>query len=445
MSAADTFVPVPVSGWGRFPRVEAVWRELRHIDEARDIVARNASLIARGNGRSYGDAALNRSCILSTRRSDRILAFDRGTGRITAESGLLLADLIAFALPYGFFPPVVPGTKFVTLGGMIASDVHGKSHHKAGSFGCHVDEFLLLTADGSARRCVRGSKDGLFEATCGGMGLTGLILEATLRLMPVETASIRQETVQAANLEEAIALCDESVAWTYSVAWIDCLGSGDRLGRALIHRGEHARAVAPGATPRLPPQRRSRRVPCDLPRAALNPLVVRAFNGLHYRRAKIGMATVDYERFFFPLDGVLDWNRCYGRSGFTQYQCVVPRLAGAAALAAILRRVSAAGEGSFLAVLKQFGAEGEGLLSFPMEGFTLALDFPLRAGTLALLDELDAIVADHGGRLYLAKDARAGAAMMRRTYPRLDRFKAVRAAADPGRKFASLQSRRLDL
>lgn len=435
---------VRVSGWGRFPRVEATWREMRYRDDARRAVERQPSLIARGNGRSYGDAALNPACILSTRRSDRILAFDPEAGRITVEAGLLLADLIAFALPRGFFPPVVPGTKFVTVGGMIASDVHGKSHHHAGSFSRHVDDFLLMDAEGTVHRCAPGGNDQLFEASCGGMGLTGLILEATLRLAPIASASIRQETLRAENLDEAIALCEESAAWTYSVAWIDCLSGGSHLGRALIHRGEHASAGEPGATPLMPVARPIIRVPLDLPSAALNSWSVRAFNALHYHCARPGTSMVDYDTFFFPLDGILDWNRCYGRAGFTQYQCVLPRLASAAAIGAILRRVSAAGEGSFLAVLKQFGPEGSGFLSFPMEGYTLALDFPVRAGTLALLRELDAIVADHGGRLYLAKDARANARMMR-GYRRLDQFRSVRASIDPARKFSSLQSQRLEL
>lgn len=435
---------VRVSGWGRFPRVEAAWREIRYRDDARRAVERQPSLIAHGNGRSYGDAALNPSCILSTRHSDRILAFDPETGRITVESGLLLADLIAFALPRGFFPPVVPGTKFVTVGGMIASDVHGKSHHHAGSFSRHVDEFLLMDAEGAVHRCVPGGNDQLFEASCGGMGLTGLILEATLRLAPIASASIRQETLRAENLDEAIALCEESAAWTYSVAWIDCLSGGSHLGRALIHRGEHASAEEPGAAPLMPVVRSLIRVPLDLPSVALNAWSVRAFNALHYHCAKPGTSLVDYDTFFFPLDGIFDWNRCYGRAGFTQYQCVLPRGASAAGIGAILRRVSAAGEGSFLAVLKQFGPEGSGFLSFPMEGYTLALDFPVRAATLALLRELDAIVADHGGRLYLAKDARADARMMR-GYRRLDQFRSVRASIDPRRKFSSLQSQRLEL
>src|SRR5882672_4488144 len=218
-----------VSGWGRFPQVETKWVDMRDVSDARAAVSGHASLIARGNGRSYGDAALNPSCVLSTRRSDRIQAFDAASGRITVEAGLLLADLLAFTVPRGYFPPVVPGTKFVTIGGMIAADVHGKNHHVAGTFSRHVASFLLMTADGAVRRCLPGQEDQLFEATCGGMGLTGIILEATIRLTRIATASLRQETLRAPDFETAMALCEESAARTYSVAWIDCLSRGSGL------------------------------------------------------------------------------------------------------------------------------------------------------------------------------------------------------------------------
>lgn len=434
-----------VSGWGRFPQVETNCLDMRDVDDARAALAAHPTLIARGNGRSYGDAALNANCVLSTRRSDRILAFDPASGSITVEAGLLLAELLEFTVPRGFFPPVVPGTKFVTIGGMIAADVHGKNHHVAGTFSRHVENFLMMTADGSIRHCLPGREDQLFEATCGGMGLTGIILEATIKLLRIESASLRQETLRAPDFDTAMALCEDSAGHTYSVAWIDCLERGNRLGRALIYRGEHASRDEPGAAPLTVPSRQLRRVPFDLPQLVLNPWSVRAFNELYYRRGKPGTALVDYETFFFPLDAILDWNRLYGRSGFTQHQCVIPKAASHTAIRAILERVSASGYGSFLAVLKLFGGEGDGLLSFPREGYTLTLDFPHNAATLALLRELDAIVADHGGRIYLAKDARADAVMMRRGYARIEQFRGIRDTVDPNHKFASVQSRRLNL
>ncbi|MCK8786191.1 FAD-binding oxidoreductase [Roseomonas sp. NAR14] len=434
-----------LSGWGRYPRVDCARAVMRDAEGARATVLGQESLIARGNGRSYGDASLNARCTLSTLRSDRLLAFDPASGRVTCEAGLLLSELLAFSVPRGWFAPVTPGTRFVTIGGMVAADVHGKNHHLAGTFGNHVESLLLLTADGAVRRCARDENADLLRATIGGMGLTGVILEVTFCLIPVETGAIRQETLRAGSFDEIMALCEESEGWTYTVAWIDCLARGKRLGRSLLYRGEHAtRAEAPDAT-LAPPGRKLRNVPVDFPRIALNPWSMRAFNALYYGRGRPGTALVDYVTYFYPLDAVGEWNRIYGRGGFTQYQCVIPKAASRAGITAVLEKVSAAGMGSFLAVLKLFGAEGEGLLSFPTEGYTLTLDFPVDTATLNLLLELDAIVADHGGRLYLAKDSRTGARMMRRGYPRLDEFLALRERYDPHRRFESLQSQRLDL
>ncbi len=280
-----------------------------------------ASLIARGNGRSYGDAALNPACTLSTLPSGRILAFDPESGRITCEAGLLLADLLAFAVPRGFFPPVTPGTKFVTIGGMIAADVHGKNHHAAGTFGAHVESLSLLTAGGDILRCARDEEcRTLRRLPAAGMGLLGIILDATFRLIAIETPMIRQETRRAADLTEAMALLEDTTAWTYSVAWIDCLAP---TGRSLVYLGEHAPhtqgAAAPGVT-----SRKSRGVPIDLPRFALGRHSVRIFNEVYYRRGKPGTTLIDYDRYFYPLDALLDWNRIYGRQGFVQYQCVIP-------------------------------------------------------------------------------------------------------------------------
>lgn len=434
-----------LSGWGRFPVVEAPCLSMRDEAEARRALLGQPSLIARGNGRSYGDAALNTDCILSTLLSDRILAFDPVQGRITCEGGLLLSDLLAFLVPRGWFVPVTPGTKFVTLGGMVAADVHGKNHHGAGTFGAHVEGLTLLTAEGAVRRCSPEEEAGLFAATLGGMGLTGVILDVSFRLIPIETSAIRQETRRAEGLKEALWQLEDTRGWSYTVAWIDCQAHGARFGRSLVYLGEHARREeAPGARLAVP-ARQARRVPVDLPGFALNPWSIRAFNELYWRGGRPGTALVDYDTYFYPLDAVLEWNRIYGGRGFVQYQCVVPREAAAEGIAALLRRIVASGRGSFLAVLKLLGAEGIGPLSFPMEGYTLALDFPADTASFNLLLELDAITADHGGRLYLAKDARMGATMLRQGYPRLDAFRRIREALDPERKFASLLSQRLDL
>jgi decaprenylphospho-beta-D-ribofuranose 2-oxidase len=431
-----------LSGWGNYPRVDA--RLLAPADRAGVLaaIATETSLIARGNGRAYGDAALNERATLSM-LACRGIDFDAAAGCVTCAAGTMLADVIDAVLP-NWFVPVTPGTRFVTIGGMLAADVHGKNHHVAGGFGDHVEAIELALADGRVIRCTpAGEHAEIFAATRGGMGLTGIILTVTFRLIAIETAFIRQQTRRAGNLEQVMALFEATRGSTYSVAWIDCLASGAALGRSLLYLGEHARAgeVPPG----LPPRRRpARRVPLDFPAWVLNRFSVRAFNELYFRTARRGQALVHYETYFYPLDALLQWNRIYGRGGFVQYQCVLPKAASAAGLAALLGRIALAGAGSFLSVLKLFGAQ-RGVLSFPMEGYTLALDFPATARTFALLGELDAIVADHGGRLYLAKDARMGSAMFRRGYERLDEFLALRARLDASGKFASVQSRRLGI
>lgn len=439
-----------LSGWGNYPRVDCRVLTARGRDELADRVRSEATLIARGNGRAYGDAALNPRATLLTRRHDRILAFDRDTGRLTCESGVLLADLLDVFVPRGWFPPVTPGTKLVTIGGMIAADVHGKNHHGAGSFCHHVESLDLVLADGRTVTCSPMENADLFAATCGGMGLTGVIASATFRLQPIETGWIRQETVRCASLAETMERFEAAAGWTYSVAWIDGLSGGRREGRSLLYLGEHARLDDLGPkerqTPPLePPRKRLRRVPVTFPDAVLNRYTVRAFNEFYYRRAMTGPALVDWDTFFYPLDSILEWNRIYGRSGFTQYQCVLPKEASAAGLHRLLETMAGAGLGSFLAVLKLLGPQETGLLSFPMEGYTLAMDFPMRRPTLGLLNELDAIVADHGGRIYLAKDARMGPDMMRAGYAVLDRFQDIRGRTGAPGRFTSCLAERLGL
>ena len=437
-----------LAGWSRYPRADCRVIAARSRAEVLAAIAAEPSLIARGNGRAYGDPALNPTATLDLRRDDRFIAFDEASGVFTAAAGTLLADMLDCLVPRGWFPPVTPGTKFVTLGGMLAADVHGKNHHKAGTIGDHVESLDLALADGRVVRCSRDDNASLFAATLGGMGLTGIILSARLKLQRIETAYVRQETLRARDLDEIMDLFEASRDWTYTVAWIDCLACGRHLGRALLYRGEYARREElPSrrrATPLAVPVRRMRRMPVDFPAIMLNRWSVASFNRLVYRASRPGAAIVDYDRFFYPLDAIHEWNRMYGRGGFVQYQCVLPKAASRAGLGALLDRIAVAGAGSFLSVLKLLGP-GRGMLSFPMEGYTLALDFRADPANLALLTELDAIVAAYGGRVYLAKDARVAAADFRRAYAGLDEFAAVRRAVDPARKFASLQSRRLGL
>ena len=442
-----------LSGWGRYPVLDCRLARLRGREGLRDVLRRPGALIARGAGRSYGDAALNPEMTLSMLAMDRMSAFDAETGLLNCEAGVRLADILDVFAPRGWFPPVAPGTAFVTVGGMIAADVHGKNHHRDGTFGAHVESLTLATADGEIRECSRTENADLFRATVGGMGLTGAILSARFRLRPVETSFVMAETLAARDLEEAMALFEASRDWPYSVAWIDCLARGASLGRALVTRGAfmERRSLPPQLTddPLRPAPAGRFRVPFDAPSALLNRFSIGLFNELYFRRgragARAGARPVHFAPFLFPLDGIEGWNRLYGRRGFVQYQCVLPKDESASGVAALLERVAAAGQGSFLAVLKLFGPSGEGLMSFPTEGYTLALDFPMRAGAPALLDTLDGIVHARGGRVYLAKDARCAPERVREGYPRLAAFAAARAETAAPRKFASALSRRLAL
>jgi FAD/FMN-containing dehydrogenase len=417
----------------------------RSAAEVGAIIAEQPSLIPRGAGRSYGDAAFNPAATMLMARRNRFLAFDPATGVLTCEAGVTLADILDTFVPRGWFVPVTPGTKFVTIGGMIAADVHGKNHHAAGSFGDHLESFQLATATGEVVTCSPEENIDLFDATIGGMGLTGVILSARFRLQCVETDRIAQTTRRAYDLEAAFDAFEVTKDATYAVGWIDCLAAGKTLGRSIIFSGEHATAEAAPTTGSIGSRRPKLALPCDLPGWTLNGLSVRAFNDLYWALNRPGSALVGLDQYFYPLDSIGAWNRIYGPRGFVQYQCVIPKAAGREGLRALVARISQQGSGSFLAVLKLLGPGGRGLLSFPCEGYTLALDFPVNAANLRLLNELDAITADHGGRLYLAKDARAAPAMMVRGYPRLGEFAALRARIDPGRRFASALSERLDL
>lgn len=442
-----------LSGWGRFPRVECRVHRPSTPEALRALVG-TQPLIARGNGRGYGDCAVNAAATVDMRRFNRMLAFDGAAGVLTVEAGVLLADVIDAFLPRGWFPYVTPGTRFVTLGGMVAADVHGKNHHGEGSFGRYVEWLDLMDGQGEVRRCSRTEEPELFAWTIGGMGLTGVILRVAFRLRRVQSGWIRQTTLPARDLDTVMSMFEDHADATYSVAWIDCLhggsgGSGSGLGRSALMLGEHA---APGdldaarrADPFAIPRGRTLRVPFDAPQFALNPLSVRGFNALYYRRAVTGQgeSLVGWASYFYPLDALADWNRIYGRRGFAQFQCVIPTVSARAGLTALLREIGASGQGSFLAVLKRMGAE-EGPVSFPREGYTLALDFPVKPRTLALMERLDAITLDHGGRFYLAKDARMSAATLARSDPRHADFREFRERRDLA-AFRSAQAERLQL
>lgn len=433
--------PPQLSGWGRLP---VPGREIRSEDLA--AVARDRPL-TRGLGRSYGDASLPPAGALEVAGSalaDRLLSFDPATGVLRAEAGLALREILRLFLPRGFWPPASPGTAFVTLGGMVAADVHGKSHHRDGSFGRHVRALRMLLADGSIVDCDRARLPGLFRATLGGMGLTGHILEVELTLQRVPSAWIVEERRRYDGLDQLLAALRAAAAdWPYTVAWIDTLATGPALGRGIVFAGRWAAA---GEAPlHLPPPRPRRRLPLDLPQWCLSPFAVRIFNDILFGTApsRTKRRILSPEQFFYPLDVIEDWNRMYGRRGFTQYQCVLPEGDRPGATRRLLELMIELGGASFLSVLKDFGAEGEGMLSFPRPGVTVTVDLPIRPGTAALVARLNRLVSDEGGRIYLAKDALTTAADFARLEPRLPAFLAERAKWDPEGRLGSALADRL--
>jgi len=435
-----------IANWGNYPVMESDERFFSFDDQLKELVKSSGHFIARGNGRCYGDASLGQETI-NTLKYDKVLSFDTVNGVLECQSGLTLDKILEIIVPKGWFLPVTPGTKFITIGGAVGSDVHGKNHHVDGSFSNHIAEMDLILADGSTITCSPQHNTRLFEATCGGMGLTGLITRVKFHLKKIETSFIKQKQVKASNLDEIITLFEKYKEYTYSVAWIDCLKKGKNFGRSILILGEHAKA---GELPskyrneplRLPPQK-SIPFPFNLPSWVLNSFTVKLFNLLYYGKnyKKEMNNVVSYEPFFYPLDAILNWNRGYGKKGFVQYQFVLP-LEAKQGLVDILRRISDKGMGSFLAVLKVFGKQ-ESMISFPKEGYTLALDFPVRGDLFTFLDELDQIVLKYGGRIYMSKDARMKPEVLTAGYPRLSEFKQVVGEYNPHGKIRSVQSDRL--
>lgn len=438
-----------LSGWGRYPHADCAVLRPRSTNDLIDALGKG-SLIARGMGRAYGDSALNKGATVDMTGFNRMLAFDPEAGVLTVEAGVVLGEIVEVFLPRGWFPPVTPGTKFVTVGGMIAADVHGKNHHKHGSFGSFVEWIDVLGPNGEINRCSATNNSELFAYTTGGMGLTGIILRAAFRMLPVETAWIRQEIRPAANLDETMAAFDAEDDRTYSVAWIDCLASGDRLGRSLLLLGEHARLDELDDTrrhePFSTPRRRKIRLPFNAPTWALNRWSVRAFNALYYWNGARAcrQSFVGWDSFFYPLDAIMEWNRIYGRPGFAQFQCVIPLDRSRAGITELLHAISASGQASFLTVLKRFGRQMS-KFSFPMQGYTLALDFSISQKTLALMQRLDQITVAHGGRFYLAKDSRMSRDTLEQSDTRVAAFRSMREKTGTTGLFASLQSDRLSL
>jgi decaprenylphospho-beta-D-ribofuranose 2-oxidase len=439
----------PIANWGKYPVIEANEQSFNFTEQLIDLVGQqNTAVIARGSGRCYGDSALANN-IISTLKFDNILSFDTVNGVIECQTGITLEQLLLVIVPHGWFLPVTPGTKLITIGGAVASNVHGKNHRKDGSFSKHIIEMEIRLASNETIICSPSENADLFEATCGGMGLTGIVTRLKFRLKKIETSYMKQEQIKAANLDELLQLFDQYRDSDYTVAWIDCLKKGKGFGRSILTVGQHALLndlpAEQKQEPLKTPNKKKLNFPFNLPSFVLNTFTVKAFNFLFYNKNyKREMESIaGYDQFFYPLDAINNWNRMYGKKGFVQYQFVIP-MEGKQGLVEILNRIGQQGVGSFLTVLKVFGKQ-ESMISFPREGYSLALDFPIRKGIFEFLDELDEILIKYGGRIYITKDARMKAAMLERGYPELQKFKNIVKKYNPDGKFSSIQSDRLNL
>jgi FAD/FMN-containing dehydrogenase len=442
-----------LSGWGNYPaeRCEVFRPESLEALHSLIAIGTHAHYISRGLGRAYGDSALNREGgVIVHTRLNRFLAFDERTGVLECEAGVSLADIMRHLLPRGWFFPTTPGTKYVTVGGAIAADVHGKNHHISGSFGNFLLDFVLLTASGEILCCSPQKYAEVFWATVGGMGLTGIIVSARIQLVRVESAYVHLTTRRSANLDETLESFAVDRDYHYAVAWIDCLAPGQSLGRAILMLGNNAaRADLPAPLAQRPfllPRKFRYTVPFPFPSVLLNSWSMKALNALYYASHSEGLHYVDYDTFFYPLDHVLHWNRLYGRRGFVQYQALFPPETAARGLRELLEKVARSGKASFLAVLKRSGPASQGVLSYLSPGYTLALDFPNTGEDLRLLlRKLDALLLKHHGRLYMAKDTMMTADTFATMYPRLREFQTLKMQLDPNNRFVSSQARRLGI
>ncbi len=443
-----------MAGWGKFPIESCYVYRPETMDDLRIALGDDAvdSQIVYGLGRSYGDTPLNKDAgVIRFDQFNHMLGFDEESCVLTCEAGVSLDEIINVFLPRGYFLPVTPGTKYVTVGGAIANDVHGKNHHVDGSFSEFVLSFELMLASGEVVTCSREENSELFWATVGGIGLTGIILRASILLAPVETSYIKATYERARNLDEAFEkFVENDHNYKYSVAWIDCLSSGDKLGRSVLMRGEHARVsdlTSKIREPLVSPRKLQLMMPVNAPSFALNYWTISTFNQLYYSMYKDSNKIVDVTSYFHPLDAIDDWNKLYGKKGFVQYQAVFPKVNNPKeGIRKMIERLSSEKRSSFLAVLKSSGPANEGMLSFPMEGYTLALDIPIKDdGLFVMLKDLDELVLSYGGRVYLAKDSTISPETFRAMYPRWEEFMKVKNEVDPEGRFSSSMARRIGL
>ena len=430
-----------LNSWGMYPQVENTVFKFSNEKVLKDIVKENDNLIAYGNGRSYGDSALAKN-IINVKPYGYFLGFDEIKGLLHVQAGVLLSEILESFVPRGWFLKVTPGTKLITIGGAIASDVHGKNHHVEGCFSECVESFKIMLADGSVVNCSKDERVELFRATCGGMGLTGVIVEAKIYLKKINSKYIQQTTIKTKNLKETFDAFEEYSGTPYSVAWIDCLAKNDEIGKCLLMVGDFKDDGDLSYT-----RKNKISIPFNFPSFALNKYSVRAFNWLYYGRIRNRITTqkVDIDTFFYPLDAIGSWNRIYGKGGFTQYQCILPKEMSYDGLKEVLRTISDSGKGSFLAVLKLYGKENKNYLSFPIEGYSLALDFKIEDGLFELLKELDKIVLKYKGRIYLTKDVSISKIDFEQGYSKIETFREFRKENKMSEKFQSLQSKRVGI
>ena len=426
--------------WGLYPRIKSKGIEFSSISELQERIISSKNYIPYGNGRSYGDSALNET-VIPMRQLNKILYFDEINGIIELQSGVLLSEILDFCIPKGWFLKVTPGTKLITVGGAIASDVHGKNHHIDGCFGNSVLEFDLLQPNGELVTCSRTQNNELFRHTCGGQGLTGIIVKAKLELKRIESSRIKQTTIKTGSLKETFEVFEEIKDQPYSVAWIDCLSTGRKLGRSHVMYGDF---ISDGNLDIKEGLKLN--IPFFFPGITLNKWTVKAFNWFYYNKQarKVKESKVGFNSFFYPLDTINNWNRIYGRKGFLQYQFILPLEVSYDGVKQILEILSKSGKGSFLAVLKLYGKQNENTLSFPMEGYSLALDLKVSKSVFELLNRLDEIVENFGGRVYLSKDARLSKNSFNKTYRNAELFREFRSNNKLS-AISSVQSNRLDL
>jgi decaprenylphospho-beta-D-ribofuranose 2-oxidase len=429
------------SSWGMYPKIKSSVFRFQKEESLKCIIETQSALIPRGNGRSYGDSALSNH-IIDVRPHDYFESFDDDNGLLHVQAGVLLSEILEAFVPRGWFLKVTPGSKLITIGGAIASDVHGKNHHVEGCFSESIKEFSIMLADGEVFTCSKEGTPELFRATCGGMGLTGVILDAKIYLKKINSKYIDQTTIKTQNLKETFEAFEEYQHIPYSVAWIDCLAKGTEIGKCLLMTGDFRDDGQLDYKNKC-----NLAIPFNFPSFALANWSVRAFNWLYYWKVKdrVSKQKVDIDTFFYPLDSIAHWNRIYGKNGFTQYQFILPKEHSYEGLEEILKSISDSGKGSFLAVLKLYGKANENYLSFPIKGYSLALDFKIEKGLFDLLDKLDEIVVKFNGRIYLTKDVRVSKEVFEQGYPQVETFRKFRKINKMDVKFQSLQSKRVEI